>query len=32
MAVSAVMLVVVRHFVGGIMAPSYDHAPTQQLA
>ncbi len=34
MAVSAVILIAVRHFAGGIIAPSYDHAakPAEQLA
>jgi len=27
MAISAVILIAVRHFAGGIMAPAYDHAP-----
>jgi POT family proton-dependent oligopeptide transporter len=34
MVVSAAMLILVRHFAGGILAPSYDHAPktAEQLA
>jgi POT family proton-dependent oligopeptide transporter len=34
MAVSAVLLVAVRYFAGGVMAPSYDHAakPAERLA
>jgi POT family proton-dependent oligopeptide transporter len=34
MVVSAVILIAVRHFAGGILAPSYDHAPktAEQLA
>ena len=27
MAISAVILIAIRYFAGGIMAPSYDHAP-----
>jgi len=34
MAVSAVILILVRHFAGGILAPSYNHSlkPAEQLA
>ena len=34
MAVSAVILITARYFVGGVLAPSYDHAPkiAEQLA
>jgi POT family proton-dependent oligopeptide transporter len=34
MLVSVVILIAVRHFAGGILAPSYDHSakPAQQLA
>jgi POT family proton-dependent oligopeptide transporter len=34
MAISALILIAARHFVGGILAPSYDHAPktAEQLA
>jgi len=34
MAISAVILIAARYFVGGVLAPSYDHAPktAEQLA
>ncbi|HEY5085166.1 MAG TPA: hypothetical protein VII48_11615, partial [Rhizomicrobium sp.] len=34
MVVSVVILILVRHFAGGILAPSYDHSlkPAEQLA
>ena len=27
MAISAVILIAIRHFAGSIIAPSYDHSP-----